>query len=74
MDSFVAAAVALWFFVFAGWAGTVGVDAIRTRTYLPQLGLALEGAAAVAAGWATLVLAAAFFAAGALVSFVAARA
>ena len=74
MDSVIAAAVALWFFVFAGYAGTVGADAIRTRTYLPKLGLALEGGAAVAAGWATLVLAATFFAAGALVTYVAARA
>ncbi len=74
MDAVVSAAVALWFFVFAGYAGTVGVDAIRTRTYLPKLGLELEGGVAVAAGWATLVLAAAFFAAGALVTYVAARA
>lgn len=74
MDAVIAAVVALWFFVFAGYAAAIGTDAIRTRTYLPRLGLALEGGVAVAAGWATLVLAAAFFGAGALVTFVAARA
>jgi hypothetical protein len=74
MEAIVAAAVALLFFAFAGYAASVGVDAIRTRTYLPRLGLELSGGAAVAAGWATLVFACAFFAAGALVTFVASRA
>jgi hypothetical protein len=49
------------------------VSAIRTRTYAPQLGLDVQGSAASVAGWCTLVLAAALFAAGALVSWVASR-
>ncbi len=71
MHSIIAAAVTLWFFVAAGYAGSVGVSAIRTRSYAPQLGFDLEGAGAVAAGWATLVLGAALFAAGVLVFYVA---
>lgn len=74
MDSVVAAAVALWFFVSAAWTAGVGVAAIRTREFAPQLGLELRGRPARLAGWAALVVAAALFAAGALVSFVAARA
>ncbi|HET8542175.1 MAG TPA: hypothetical protein VFL83_20020 [Anaeromyxobacter sp.] len=74
MDSLIVAIVTLWFFVTAGYAGTVGVSALRTRTYAPDLGLGLHGGAAVAAGIATLLLAAALFAAGVLVTFVATRA
>jgi hypothetical protein len=74
MDAVIAAAVALWFFASAGYAASVGTAAIRTRTFAPELGLELHGRAAAAAGWATLVLAAALFAAGALVTFVATRA
>ena len=73
MDSVVAALVALLYFVSAGYAGNVGMSAIRTRTYAPKLGLEIQDGAAVAAGWATLVVASAFFAAGALVAFVASR-
>ena len=74
MDSIVVAAVTLWFYVSAGYAATVGVSAIRTRTYAPHLGLDVQGWAASVAGWVTLVLAIALFAAGALVSWVASRA
>lgn len=74
MESLLAAAAALWFMVSAGYAASVGVAAIRTRSYAPDLGLELRGRGAVVAGWATLVLSAALLAAGALVSFVASRA
>ncbi len=71
MDEIIPAAVTLWLFVAAGYAATVGVSAIRTRTYAPQLGLDVQGRGAVAAGWATLALAAALFVAGLLVFWVA---
>ncbi len=68
-----AALVTLWFYVSAGWAGIIGVSAIRRRTFAPELGLEVRGRTAAALGWATLVLAAALLAAGALVSYVAMR-
>ncbi len=73
-DAIVAAVVTLWFFVGAGYAGSVGVAAIRTRTFAPALGLDIHGRTAAALGWVALVLAAALFAAGVLVSYVATRA
>jgi hypothetical protein len=65
-----AALVTLWFLVSGGYAFALGVSAIRTRAYAPALGLDVRGTAASVAGWMTLVLAAALFAAGALVSYV----
>jgi hypothetical protein len=74
MDSAVAGIVALFFFVTAGYAGSVSIAAIRTRSYAPELGLEVRGGAAVLAGWMTLVFAVALFGAGVLVWFVAMRA
>ncbi len=71
-DAVVAALVSLWFFVTAGYGAVVAVAAIRTRRFAPELGLDVQGRAAVVAGWATLVLAAACLGAGLLVSRVAA--
>ncbi len=65
-----AALVTLFFFVSGACAAAVAVSAIRTRTYAPQLGLDVQGVAARVAGWVTLVLALALFAAGVLVSYV----
>lgn len=73
VESVLVAAVSFWYLVGAGYAASVGVDAIRTRAYAPQLGLEVRGGAAVAAGWVTLVLATALLAAGLYVSFIAAR-
>ncbi len=70
IDAFIAAAVALWFLVSAGYAATVAVSAIRTQTYAPDLGLDVRGRAASVLGWVTLVVAAALLAAGLLVAFV----
>jgi hypothetical protein len=74
MDSIVAAMVSLWFWVTAAYAAGVGVSAIRTRSYAPELGLEIRGREAAVAGALTLVFAGALFAAGALVWFVAMRA
>jgi hypothetical protein len=74
VESIFVAAMSFWYFVSAGYAASVGVAAIRTRAYAPDLGLELRGRPAVAAGWATLVFATALLAAGAYVSFVATRA
>ena len=69
-----AALVSLWFFVSAAYAGRVAVHAIRSGAFAPELGLDVHGRAATALGWATLVIAAAFLAAGVLVAIVGARA
>jgi hypothetical protein len=74
VEPVVVAAVSFWYFVSAGYAASVGVAAIRTKAYAPHLGLEIRGSAAVAAGWVTLVLAAALLTAGAYISFVATRA
>ncbi len=66
----VAALVTLWFSISGAYLAAVAVSAIRTKTYAPRLGLDVRGTAASVAGWATLVLALALFAAGALVSYV----
>ncbi len=73
MDAFIAAGVALWFFVSAGYAATVGMHALRTGAFAPDLGLEVRGRTATVLGCATLVIAAALFAAGALIAFVGSR-
>ncbi len=70
LSAVVAALVTLWFCVSGAYATFLGVYAIRTGTYAPQLGLDLRGHGASVAGWLTLALALALFAAGALVSYV----
>ncbi len=70
LSAVVAALVTLWFCVSGTYATFVGISAIRTGTYAPQLGLDLRGQGASVAGWLTLALALALFAAGALVSYV----
>ncbi len=68
-----AALASLWFFVSAAYAARVAVRAIRTGAFAPDLGLDVHGRTATALGWATLVIAAALLAAGALVAYVGAR-
>lgn len=70
LSALVAALVTLWFWVSGAYAALVGIAAIRTGAYAPRLGLDLRGPGASVAGWITLVLALALFAAGALVSYV----
>ncbi len=70
MSAIVAALVTLWFYVSAAYAAWIGVQAIRTREFAPELGLEIRGAVASVAGWLTLVLSIALLAAGALVSYV----
>ena len=72
--AFFAALVSLWFFVSAAYVARVAVHAIRGGAFAPELGLEVRGRVATALGWATLVIAAAFLAAGVLIALVAARA
>ncbi len=70
LSAVVAALVTLWFCVSGAYAAFVGLSAVRTRTYAPELGLDLRGPGASVAGWLTIALALALFASGALVSYV----
>lgn len=70
LSALVAALVTLWFYVSGAYAAGLGLSAIRKGTFAPRLGLDVRGPAASVAGWLALVLAAALFAAGALVSYV----
>jgi hypothetical protein len=71
-DAVVAALVSLWFFVSAAYGVVVAVAAFRTGRFAPELGLEVHGRAAIVSASVTLVLAAAFLAAGLLIARVAA--
>ena len=64
-----AAVVSLWFFSSGAYAALVAGRAIRGGAFAPGLGIDVHGPVATALGWATLAIAAAFLAAGALVAY-----